>query len=206
MLRRYTRTPLSTPHVRSGLSAGVIWATFDVTGRLDLSLLCGTMSGCLVVLCGEALTPCLRELEQHAKAARVCSSTRAASQRKSGTRRSGAQLVDPGLLAIYGIGGAHRARNLNPVPCLPLVAPGRCARDGSCKEPSRSGLQVGPGTGPACKTRRQLSHAAVARITCALVRSTLFVLQPKPARPKYLAFAGHPFPSPSPCLAAQACA
>jgi len=91
--------------IELGIWLGVIWATFDVTGRLDLSLLCGTMSGCLVVLCGEALTPCLRELEQHAKAARVCSSTRAASQRKSGTRRSGAQLVDPGLLAIYGIGG-----------------------------------------------------------------------------------------------------
>ena len=78
--------------------AGVIWFTYDVTGRCDISLLCGTMSGCVVVLCGECLTAQLRMLELQL--------LRPESERMrlKSRRGVGAAFVDPGLLLIYGAG------------------------------------------------------------------------------------------------------
>ena len=40
-----------------------IWLSFDITSSFLIALLCGTLSGWVLVLGGEALTPRLRSVE-----------------------------------------------------------------------------------------------------------------------------------------------
>ena len=94
---------------------GVMWATFTATERGFFSLLCATMSGAVVVLCGECLTAQIRKIgTEFANAYQRSGAAAAGSLEEVGSGsvdeialkrcKEGAHLVDPTLLCIYGYG------------------------------------------------------------------------------------------------------
>jgi delta8-fatty-acid desaturase len=84
---------------------GGIWLAFDTTNSWLVALLCGTLSGWVLVLGGEALTPCLREVEARIRCAYDIASP---TEKSPGRRRAGggsrAVLVDPAIFMLYGTG------------------------------------------------------------------------------------------------------
>jgi len=87
-----------------------IWLAFDITNSWWIALLCGSLSGWVLVLGGEALTPLLRTVESRIRAAYDIASPNEKSPHRL---RVGvgigpdahAALIDPVIFAIYGIGG-----------------------------------------------------------------------------------------------------
>lgn len=99
-----------------------IWLVYDKTRRPFLAILCGTMSGWVLVLCGEALTPMLREVEKHMR--QTCTACERSPHRPArlGPARA-ATLVDPILYLLYGISGTQLIyRDIGDIAVAGLLA------------------------------------------------------------------------------------